>query len=240
MCRRQNGIFGRIKNSERESDSWSTAIRHWTDFPRAVFAGDFSDRDAEPPAPPSPNIVLIFCDDLGYGDVGCFDATDIRTPNIDRLATEGTRFTSFYVAQPVCTASRAGLMTGCYPNRVSLFGALNHHSEEGIADEELVLPEMLKSRGYATAIYGKWHLGHRDRFLPTRHGFDEFFGIPYSNDNGPLHGSQTGLPPLPLMENEKIVQRDPDQSQFTRRFTERAVSFIERNRERPSSSTCPT
>jgi len=187
---------------------------------------------AAPPAPP-PNVVLIFCDDLGYGDVGCFGATDIRTPNIDRLAAEGTRFTSFYVAQPVCTASRAALMTGCYSNRVGLFGALNHESRTGIADGELLLPEMLKSRGYATAIYGKWHLGHRDKFLPTRHGFDEFLGIPYSNDNGPLHGSQTGLPALPWMENEKIVAHDPDQSQFTRLFTERAVSFIERNRERP-------
>jgi arylsulfatase len=170
---------------------------------------------------------------LGYGDVGCFGATDIRTANIDRLAAQGTRFTSFYVAQPVCTASRAGLLSGCYPNRISLFGALNHQSDVGIASDELLLPEMLKSRGYATAIYGKWHLGHRDRFLPTRNGFDEFVGIPYSNDNGPLHGSQTGLPPLPLIENEKIVERDPDQSQFTRRFTERAVAFIDRNRERP-------
>jgi arylsulfatase A-like enzyme len=183
--------------------------------------------------PPKPNVVLVFCDDLGYGDVGCFGAKDIRTPNIDRLAAQGTRFTSFYVPQPVCTASRAGLMTGCYPNRVSLFGALNHQSDIGIAADELLLPEMLKSRGYATAIYGKWHLGHRDKFLPTRHGFDEFFGIPYSNDNGPLHGSQQGLPSLPLFENEKIVEHDSDQSQFTRRFTERAVSFLERNRERP-------
>ncbi len=183
--------------------------------------------------PAHPNIVLILCDDLGYGDVGCFGATDIRTPNIDRLAAEGTRFTSFYVAQPVCTASRAALMTGCYPNRIGLFGALNHESNVGISSDELLLPQMLKSRGYATAIYGKWHLGHRDKFLPTRHGFDEFFGIPYSNDNGPLHGSQTGLPPLPLIENEKIVSYDPDQSQFTRLFTERAVSFIERNQKQP-------
>jgi arylsulfatase len=198
-----------------------------------LFPLKVSRADAAAPVPSRPNIVLVFCDDLGYGDVGCFGAKDIRTPNIDRLAEQGTRFTSFYVAQPVCTASRAALMTGCYPNRVGLFGALNHESRVGIADDELLLPEMLKSRGYATAIYGKWHLGHRDKFLPTRHGFDEFFGIPYSNDNGPLHGSQTGLPPLPLIENEKTVGYDPDQSQFTRLFTERAVSFIERNRERP-------
>jgi arylsulfatase len=206
--------------------AWSTCV-----FGLLLLA--ISQSAAAAPVPPHPNIVLIFCDDLGYGDVGCFGAKDIRTPNIDRLAAQGTRFTSFYVAQPVCTASRAGLLTGSYPNRVSLFGALNHQSDVGIASDELLLPEMLKSRGYATAIYGKWHLGHRDRFLPTRNGFDEFLGIPYSNDNGPLHGSQTGLPPLPLIENEKIVERDPDQSQFTRRFTERAVAFIERNRERP-------
>src|SRR5262245_20547165 len=124
--------------------------------------------------PERPNIVLLFTDDQGYGDVGCFGAKDFQTPNLDRLAGEGTRFTSFYVAQPVCTASRAALMTGSYSNRVSLFGALNHESNVGIAESELLLPEMLKGAGYATAIYGKWHLGHRDKFLPTRHGFDEF------------------------------------------------------------------
>jgi arylsulfatase A-like enzyme len=180
-----------------------------------------------------PNIVLIFADDLGYGDVGAFGARDIKTPNIDRLAAEGTRFTSFYVAQPVCTASRAALMTGCYANRVGLFGALNHESKIGIAADERLLPEMLKERGYATAIFGKWHLGLQPEFSPLRHGFDEFLGIPYSNDNGPLHGSQRGLPPLPLIDGEKTIERDPDQAQFTRSFTERACAFIARNRERP-------
>ena len=184
-------------------------------------------------APPKPNVVLIFSDDQGYGDVGAFGAKDIRTPNLDRLAADGRRFTSFYVAQAVCTASRAALMSGCYANRVSLFGALNHQSREGIAAEELLMPEMFKAAGYATAIFGKWHLGTRPEFSPTRHGFDEFFGIPYSNDNGPLHGSMTGLPPLPLIENEKTVELDPNQSQFTRRFTDKAVSFIERNKDKP-------
>jgi arylsulfatase len=188
---------------------------------------------AEGAAPSRPNIVLIFTDDQGYGDVGCFGANDVRTPNLDRLAADGRRFTSFYVSQAVCTASRAALMTGCYANRVSLFGALNHESRVGIAPSELLLPELLKSVGYATAIYGKWHLGTLPEFLPTRHGFDEFFGLPYSNDNGPLHGSMKGLPPLPLIKNEQTVELDPDQSQFTRRFTEHAVSFIERNRDRP-------
>lgn len=183
--------------------------------------------------PDRPNIVLLFADDQGYGDVGCFGAKNFKTPNLDRLAGAGTRFTSFYVAQPVCTASRAALMTGSYSNRVSLFGALNHESNVGIAESELLLPEMLKAAGYATAIYGKWHLGHREKFLPTRHGFDEFLGLPYSNDNGPLHPVVKTIPSLPLIENEKTVELDPDQSQFTRRFTDRAIRFIEKNKDRP-------
>ncbi len=180
-----------------------------------------------------PNIVLLFADDLGYGDVGCFGSKDIKTPNIDRLAAEGTRFTSCYVAQAVCTASRAGLMTGCYPNRIGLFGALNHQSNVGIADSELLLPEICKQAGYATAILGKWHLGHRPQFLPAQHGFDEFLGIPYSNDNGPLHPIVKGIPALPWIDGEKTVETDPDQSQFTRRLTDRALAFIERNKDRP-------
>src|SRR4029079_7922067 len=135
--------------------------------PREIFLAAAEDR---------PNIVLLFNDDQGYGDVGCFGAKNFKTPNLDRLATEGTRFTSFYVAQGVCTASRAALMTGSYSNRVSLFGALNHESNVGIADSERLLPEMLKDAGYATAIFGKWPLGHRDKFLPTNQGFDEFLG----------------------------------------------------------------
>lgn len=181
----------------------------------------------------TPNIVIVYADDLGYGDVGCYGAKGFRTPRLDQLAREGKRFTDFYVAQPVCTASRAALMTGCYSNRVGLFGALNHQSDIGIAAAETLLPELCKSRGYATAIYGKWHLGHRAPFLPTRHGFDEFLGLPYSNDNGPLHPIVRGIPSLPLIENEKTVELDPDQSLFTRRFTDRAIQFVERNRDRP-------
>src|SRR5438445_5426517 len=126
-----------------------------------------------------PNVVYILTDDQGYGDLGSYGATDIATPNIDRLARDGLRFTSFYVSQPVCTASRASLLTGCYANRVSLTGALNHTSNVGINPRETLLSELCKSQGYATAIYGKSHLGHHPAFLPTRHGFDEFFGIPY-------------------------------------------------------------
>jgi arylsulfatase len=186
-----------------------------------------------PAAEPPPNIVLIFTDDQGWGDVGCFGCKDIRTPNLDRLAAGGMRFTDFYVAQAVCTASRAALMSGCYPNRVGLHGALNHRSRVGIHPDETLLPELCKSRGYATACYGKWHLGTLPEFLPLRHGFDEFFGLPYSNDNGPLHPVLRDIPPLPLIEGEKTVETDPDQSQFTRRFTERAVRFIAANRDRP-------
>jgi arylsulfatase A-like enzyme len=180
-----------------------------------------------------PNVVIIFADDLGYADLGCYGAQDIQTPHIDRLAAEGTRFTRFYVAQSVCTASRAALMTGCYANRVGMSGALNHTSTTGLHPHEKLLSELFKDQGYATAMFGKWHLGHREPFLPTRRGFDEWLGIPYSNDNGPLHPTTRGIPSLPLYENERIIELDPDQSQFTRRLTERAVAFIERNRAQP-------
>ncbi len=179
------------------------------------------------------NIVLILADDLGYADVGCFGGKGVRTPSLDRMAREGIRLTDFYVAQAVCTASRAALMTGCYPNRVGLQGALNHQSTTGIHEDELLLPELCRARGYATAIHGKWHLGTAPKFHPMRNGFDEFFGLPYSNDNGPLHPTMRGLPPLPLYENETVVERDPDQRTFTRRITDHAVRFIGKNRERP-------
>ncbi|MBL9213747.1 MAG: sulfatase-like hydrolase/transferase [Opitutaceae bacterium] len=182
---------------------------------------------------PKPNVILIFADDLGYGDVGCYGAKDIRTPHIDRLAAEGTRFTSFYVAQSVCTASRAALMTGSYPNRVSMSGALNHTSTTGLNTRETLLSQHFKDQGYATAAFGKWHLGNHPPFTANRRGFDEFYGLPYSNDNGPLHPVTRGIPALPLYDNDDVVEVDPDQSQFTARFTARAVSFIERNRDRP-------
>jgi arylsulfatase A-like enzyme/dienelactone hydrolase/glucose/arabinose dehydrogenase len=180
-----------------------------------------------------PNVVVIMADDLGFGDVGCFGGTTIRTPNLDRMAAEGARFASFLVGQSVCTASRAALLTGCYPNRVGMAGALNHTSPTGIAPAERLLSERLKRRGYATACYGKWHLGLHPPFWPTFRGFDEFFGIPYSNDNGPLHPTVPTMPPLPLYDGVEVVEIDPDQGLFTRRFTERAVDFIARHRERP-------
>lgn len=212
------------------------AIRWWTLLAAWAAWCGLVNQDvtigAEPVSLP-PNIVILFADDLGYGDLGCCGARDIRTPNLDRLAREGRRFTDFYVSQPVCTASRASLLTGCYAHRVGLAGALNHSSTNGIPDADVLLPELCRSKGYATAIYGKWHLGHLPKFNPLRNGFDHYVGIPYSNDNSRYHPIVKDIPPLPLMENERVIGEDPDQSCFTRWFTERAVEFIEANRERP-------
>ena len=180
----------------------------------------------------NPNFVIIFTDDQGYHDVGVFGATDIETPHLDRMAAEGIRFTDFYVGQPVCSASRAALLTGCYPNRVGILGALNPSSTIGINEKEMTIAEALKTSGYATAIYGKWHLGHQPPFLPLRHGFDEYFGLPYSNDMWPHHPT-TPFPDLPLIEGSETVQKNPDQSKLTTWYTERAVRFIEKNIDRP-------
>jgi len=181
-----------------------------------------------------PNIVLIFTDDQAYGDLGVYGAKGFRTPSIDRMAREGIRFTDFHVAQAVCSASRTALLTGCYPNRLGIVGALGPRNTHGIHDDETTLAEVCKSRGYATAIFGKWHLGHHPRFLPTRHGFDEYFGLPYSNDMWPRHPSApANYPDLPLIEGDRVAQLNPDQSQLTTWYTERAVKFIDSNRDRP-------
>ena len=182
-----------------------------------------------------PNIVIIFTDDQGYGDVGVFGAEGFETPNLDRMAAEGRKFTDFYVTQPVCSASRAGLLTGCYSNRVGILGALGPQSKHGINGNELTLAELVKQQGYATAIYGKWHLGHLPQVLPTRHGFDDYFGLPYSNDMWPFHPTAPAgrYPALPLIEGEEVIELNPDQTQLTTWYTERAVSFIEQNRDRP-------
>jgi arylsulfatase A-like enzyme len=181
-----------------------------------------------------PNFIIIYADDLGYADIGSFGATGYQTPNLDRMAAEGIRLTNFYVAQAVCSASRAALLTGCYSNRVGISGALNHTAQYGINASEMTIAEVLKQRGYATAIYGKWHLGHHKQFLPTHHGFDEYFGLPYSNDMWPKHPQQKNFyPDLPLIEGDQVVKLDPDQSQLTTWYTEHAVSFIERNKDKP-------
>ena len=183
---------------------------------------------------PLPNVVVILTDDQGYQDVGCFGSPNIKTPNLDRMAREGMQFTDFQVAQAVCSSSRAALMTGCYPNRIGIVGALPPRSRHGISDREMTLAQLVKQRGYATAIFGKWHLGDYPRFLPTRHGFDEYFGLPYSNDMWPDNPYvRNHFPPLPLMEGEKTIKTNPDLTQLTTWYTEHAVKFIERNKDRP-------
>lgn len=179
-----------------------------------------------------PNFIVILTDDQGYGDVGCYGAKGFATPNLDRMAREGTRFTDFYVAQAVCSASRAALLTGCYPNRIGILGALGPASKVGISDGERTLAQVLKQRGYQTAIYGKWHLGVQASFLPKQHGFDDYFGLPYSNDMWPKHPTAK-YPPLPLIEGERVIETNPDQTQLTTWYTERAVRFIEQNKARP-------
>ena len=185
-----------------------------------------------------PNIVVILTDDQGYSDVGVFGAKGYTTPNLDRLARDGTQFTNFHVAQAVCSASRAALLTGCYPNRIGLHGALGPGATHGLSADETTLPELLKTRGYATGMAGKWHLGHREPFLPPRHGFDESLGLPYSNDMWPRHPEAKAgtYPPLPLLQDGKVVDADvtPEKmNQLTTLYTERAVSFIERHRAEP-------
>jgi arylsulfatase A-like enzyme len=181
---------------------------------------------------PLPNVVLVFADDMGYADIGVQGAQGFETPNLDRLAREGMRCTNFYVAQAVCSASRTALLTGCYPNRVSILGALGPGSKHGIHADETTLGELFRSRGYATALYGKWHLGHLPPFLPTRHGFDDYYGLPYSNDMWPHHPTAK-FPDLPLMEGEKILGHNTDQRRLTTDYTERAVRFITKNKDRP-------
>jgi len=181
-----------------------------------------------------PNIIIIYMDDMGYGDVGRNGSSGYTTPHFDQLANDGITFTHFYSPQAVCSASRAGLITGTYPNRIGMSGALDHSSQIGIPSEETTLAEMLKSKGYATAAFGKWHLGHLPQYLPTAHGFDEFFGIPYSNDMWPNHPvSPQYYPPLPLIRGSKVVETNPDQSRFTTDFTQEAIGFIQKNKEKP-------
>ena len=192
-----------------------------------------------------PNFVVLLADDQGYADVGCFGARGFDTPNLDRLAAEGARLTDFYVPQAVCSASRAALLTGCYSNRVSLLHALMPWSENGISADEETLAQVLKKKGYTCGIFGKWHLGHHREFLPLQHGFDEYFGLPYSNDMWPMGydnrpvpsgNPKTRFPFPPLIDgNESVaeVRTASDQDRLTTLYTERAVQFIENNKDRP-------
>lgn len=180
-----------------------------------------------------PNIVLIFADDLGYGDLGCYGAKGYSTPALDQIAAQGIRFTNFYVPAAVCSASRAALLTGCYPQRVSMMGALGPQSKIGIHPDEQLLPERLRESGYATGMFGKWHLGDHPRFSPIRNGFFEYFGLPYSNDMWPLHPTAKTYPPLPLLDGIHTLALNPDQNQLTESYTRRAVQFIEAHRDEP-------
>ncbi|MEC9476153.1 MAG: sulfatase [Planctomycetota bacterium] len=187
--------------------------------------------------PKPPNIVIVFTDDQGWGDLSCYGSEEIPTPHIDRLAAEGMRFTDFYVSQPVCSASRSSLLSGCYANRVGISGALVPSSKIGLDPEELTIAEVVKPLGYATACYGKWHLGHLAPFLPTQQGFDEYCGIPYSNDMWPGHPeTPKAWPPLPWYEQDKverIIETLDDQDEITSELTRRAVKFIDENADGP-------
>lgn len=211
----------------------------------AAVAAYFPSQGAPKPKPV--NIVLIFMDDMGYGDLGCYGATGYTTPNLDNMASQGVRFTNFVSAQAVCSASRAGIMTGCYPNRVGISGALMPDSKIGLNPEEETIAEVLKKQNYKSAAIGKWHLGHLKEFLPLQQGFDEYLGLPYSNDmwpvyydgipmNSSVNNRKSNYPQLPLIEgNEKIKELKTldDQSELTTIYTERAVRFITENKKNP-------
>ena len=201
----------------------------------------------------SPNFIIIFTDDQGFEDIGCFGSPKIKTPHLDKLAAEGRKFTSFYSANSVCSPSRASLLTGCYPVRVSIPGVLFPRHEIGLNPDEITIADLLKSKGYATSCIGKWHIGHKPKFLPTRQGFDSYYGIPYSNDmtidpeanlaadiklreGFTLERIRNEKPKkdfVPLMRNEEVIEYPCDQTTLTQRYTEEAVKFIEENKNKP-------
>jgi arylsulfatase A-like enzyme len=196
----------------------------------------------------TPNIVIIFCDDMGYGDIGAYGAKGYETPNLDNLACNGLRFTDFLSAHGACSASRTALLTGCYANRLNMPQVFNPNSQTGINPDEMTIAELLRQKGYATGIFGKWHLGDLEPFLPLQHGFDEYLGIPYSNDMWPvdydggpiteesINPNKANYPPLPLVENNEIIEYLEgleEQDRLTTRYTERAVSFIEKHKDEP-------
>ncbi|MBD3266686.1 sulfatase-like hydrolase/transferase, partial [bacterium] len=202
------------------------------------FAQAAGDRKTNPTQ--QPNIIVILCDDLGYADIEPYGAKNHQTPHLNRMAAQGRQFTDFYVTSGVCSPSRASIMTGCYPRRVGLHqnetGAwvLFPGNKRGLNPKEVTIAEILKNAGYATAAVGKWHLGDQPEFLPTKQGFDSYFGIPYSNDMGhqdrpkPYH-----WPPLPLLKDEEVIEEEPNQAYITRRYTTASLRFIEENKDRP-------
>ena len=183
----------------------------------------------------SPNIIFILTDDLGYGDLSSYGSETIKTINIDKLAEDGVKLTSYYAAQPVCSASRAAILTGVYPNRIGIYNAFGPTSDSGISHNEYTLAEMLKDNGYETGIFGKWHLGSKKEFFPTNHGFDEFYGILYSNDMWRWHPENPeGYPQdLLLYRNENALKEIIDQSNLTKDITTESINFIEKNRDNP-------
>ena len=183
-----------------------------------------------------PNVIFILTDDQGYGDLGVYGASDILTPNLDKLARDGAYFTSYYATQPVCSASRASILTGCYPDRIGIFNAYSPGSKVGINPNETTVAELLKEKGYSTAIFGKWHLGDAPKFNPLKHGFDEFYGILYSNDMWPKHpeqGTVFNFPDIELYENDKPIKVLNDQTFLTDALTDKAIDFIKRNKNNP-------
>ncbi|MDX1564447.1 MAG: sulfatase [Phycisphaeraceae bacterium] len=217
----------------------------WTALLVIIACAAPADRAAAEDRPP--NVVIIFMDDMGYADIGPFvdKLPGYTTPHLDRMAEEGRIFTDFYVTQAVCSASRAGLLTGCYNVRVGIFGALGPGSKIGLNPEETTIAEICKQKNYATACYGKWHLGHRKKFLPMQHGFDDYFGLPYSNDMWPYHPNVMHLPMekrlkrwphLPLIDKNQLVNPQvtgKDQEKLTTQYTQKAVAFIEKNKDKP-------
>lgn len=202
------------------------------------------------PVQDKPNLIIILTDDQGYSELSCFGGKHVYTPHIDQMAKEGARLTNFYVAAPLCTPSRAALMTGCYPARIDMdvpssievnmkhtkgrrFPVCLAGDGRGLSPKELTIAEVAKSAGYKTGLFGKWHLGDQPEFLPTRQGFDEFFGIPYSHDIQPKHKNNKvfKFPPLPLLEGEEVIELNPNANYLTRRVTARAVDFIQRNQD---------
>ena len=186
--------------------------------------------------PSQPNVILVNCDDLGWGDLACYGHPVHKTPHLDRLAAEGMRFTDFYMASPVCSPSRGAMMTGCYPRRIG-FGDFDGRwvlfpgQAIGLNPEEKTIAGLLKEQGYATRIVGKWHCGDQPEFLPTRHGFDGYYGIPYSNDMGRQEG--VDYPPLPLLRDEDVIEAQPDQAGVTARYVEDAIRFMRENQGSP-------
>lgn len=209
---------------------WITFLLFLVSFFSCVSRREGAEREGKP------NIIVIFTDDQGYGDLRCYGSRNLETPNIDRLAAEGVRFTNFYVGQPVCSASRAALLTGCYPSRVSIHGALFPDAAIGLNPGEETIAEACKATGYHTAMVGKWHLGDHPDFLPTQQGFDEYLGVPYSNDMWPAHpqNDRFRFPRLPLMEGDSVIDYfDDEQNRLTTMYTERAVRFIEEHDDEP-------